>query len=281
MDLFKKIIGIKSNNNDNIPEIHLVENEIKCYYDQNKKKWVFEDQDETEEKSEKIIPKKNTIIQNKKNFSKKWACFFSDNSIIDSNLKNEFNNEIKDSKEYNSKNLKQLDKENKIIKNSYNKNLEINKIEEINIISNIYKIDIEKLKKEFLQQISIIENNYEIKVNELNETTKFYEENYQESTTLLKEKINSFINENLELKLNLDKIRDELQFKKKENEEYKELFEQYKKIINETAITKSENKIEYKNENLLLCSKIEKLESEKMILNNDILELKVKLKEKR
>ena len=29
MDLFKKIIGIKSNNNDNIPEIHLVENEIK------------------------------------------------------------------------------------------------------------------------------------------------------------------------------------------------------------------------------------------------------------
>ena len=41
MDLFKKIIGIKSNNNDNIPEIHLVENEIKCYYDQNKKKWVF------------------------------------------------------------------------------------------------------------------------------------------------------------------------------------------------------------------------------------------------
>ena len=101
------------------------------------------------------------------------------------------------------------------------------------------------------------------------------------STTLLKEKINTFINENLELKLNLDKIRDELKFKKKENEEYKGLFEQYKKIINENSVTKSENKIEDKNENLLLCSKVEKLESEKMILNNDILELKSEIEGKK
>ena len=113
-----------------------------------KKKWVFWRWRWDWRKEWKIIPKKNTIIQNKKNSTKKWACFFSDNTIIDSNLKNEFNNEIKDIKEYNTKNLKQLDKENKIIKNYYSKNLEINKIEEY-IISNIYKIDIEKLKKEY------------------------------------------------------------------------------------------------------------------------------------
>ena len=154
MDLLKKIIGIKTNNCDNIPEIHLVENEIKCYYDQNKKKWVFEDENETEEKIEKITPKKKTIIQNKKNSTEKRACFFTDNNIIELNSQNEFNNEIKDIKENNSKNLNQFDKENKIINNSYNKNLEINKIEEINIIYNNIKIKkkINKIKNKKIKK---------------------------------------------------------------------------------------------------------------------------------
>ena len=46
------------------------------------------------------------------------------------------------------------------------------------------------------------------------------------------------------------------------------------KLLNDSTVTKIDNKIIEDNENLMLISKIEKLESEKMILNNDILELK-------
>ena len=65
--------------------------------------------------------------------------------------------------------------------------------------------------------------------------------------------------------------------KKKEVEEYKILFEHYKNLVDESPGEKEEknpNETEKNDENVLLNSKVEKLESEKMILNNDFLELK-------
>ena len=38
MDLLKKLVRIKYNYDENIPEIHLIKNEIKHYYDPIKKK---------------------------------------------------------------------------------------------------------------------------------------------------------------------------------------------------------------------------------------------------
>jgi hypothetical protein len=63
-------------------------------------------------------------------------------------------------------------------------------------------------------------------------------------------------------------------FEIKSNELNNQIENMNKKLLNDSTVTKIDNKIIEDNENLMLISKIEKLESEKMILNNDILELK-------
>ena len=77
------------------------------------------------------------------------------------------------------------------------------------------EFEIEKLKNEYNEKIIKLKKNNKTEINKLKESVQFSEENYDESTNLLKKKIDNFINENLELKLNLDKINDELDYKKK------------------------------------------------------------------
>ena len=67
MDLLKKLVRIKYNYDENIPEIHLIKNEIKHYYDPIKKKWIFEGEEEEERQIEKLPPKINNVSKNTKN----------------------------------------------------------------------------------------------------------------------------------------------------------------------------------------------------------------------
>ena len=149
---------------------------------------------------------------------------------------------------------------------------DITQIQEKNV-----ELELEKIKNEYNEKIFKLEKEYQNEINELKESVQFSEENYEQSTKLLNDKIENFINENLELKSNLDKVNDELDYKKKEVEEYKKLFEHYKSLLDENQNEKEEknvNETEKNDENVLLNSRVEKLESEKMILNNDYIELK-------
>ena len=55
----------------------------------------------------------------------------------------------------------------------------------------------------------------------------------------MKNQINNFIKENLELKTKTEQLNDEIEYQKKQINEYKNLFEYYKKLVEE-----NNNKIE-------------------------------------
>jgi len=144
---------------------------------------------------------------------------------------------------------------------------------------NILEEEIIKIKEEYNQNLKQKEIEYETQINELKEIHQFNEETYNETTSVLKNQINNFIKENLELKSKTEKLNDEIEYHKKEVNEYKNLFEHYKKLVEE-----NNNKIQNggndqgnsseANQNIISSVIVEKLESEKMILNNDIIELK-------
>ena len=145
---------------------------------------------------------------------------------------------------------------------------------------NIIEEEIIKIKEEYDKKLKLMETEYETQLNELKEINQFSEETYNETTSILKNQINNFIKENLELKSNAEKLSDEIEFHKKEVKEYKNLFEHYKKLVEEnnnkvlnTPGGEEEGNSE-SNQNLISSVIVEKLESEKMILNNDIIELK-------
>ena len=146
---------------------------------------------------------------------------------------------------------------------------------------NIFEEEILKIKEEYDKKLKQMEAEYETQVSELKEINQFSEENYNETTSVLKNQINNFIKENLELKSNTEKLSDEIEFHKKEVKEYKNLFEHYKKLVEENnnkiqnmGVTEEDGKDSDTNQNLISSVIVEKLESEKMILNNDIIELK-------
>ena len=98
---------------------------------------------------------------------------------------------------------------------------------------NIFEEEIIKIKEEYDKKLKLMEAEYETQLNELKGINQFSEENYNETTSVLKNQINNFIKENLELKSNTEKLSDEIEFHKKEVKEYKNLFEHYKKLVEE------------------------------------------------
>ena len=109
MDLLKKLVRIKYNDDENIPEIHLIKNEIKHYYDPIKKKWIFEGEEEEERQIEKLPPKINNVSKNKKNSYKKRACIFNDEIIVNSGGNDKINSS------YSDENIKIFKKKNENI----------------------------------------------------------------------------------------------------------------------------------------------------------------------
>jgi hypothetical protein len=103
---------------------------------------------------------------------------------------------------------------------------------------NIIEEEIIKIKEEYNQTLKQKELEFETQINELKEMNQFSEETYNETTSVLKNQINNFIKENLELKSNTEKLMDEIEYHKKEVNEYKNLFEHYKKLVEENNNSK-------------------------------------------
>ena len=131
--------------------------------------------------------------------------------------------------------------------------------------------------------LTIKEKNKEIqelndKITELENIITFNEENYEKSYALLKQQLDTFMNDNLSLKRQIDELKDIIAVKEKTLNENKELIKKYQEIM--TSPSTSDNSNFYDNVNcndegnfLLLNSQIEQLKSEKLFLENDINQL--------
>ena len=144
-----------------------------------------------------------------------------------------------------------------------------------NIISNIiYPITkINKLTdKKVLQKI--IEE-YKQEIINIKQFCKFNEEHYEEQIKLIKNQITNFINENLQLKTSIDKLKMENSYKEKEIDKYKNIIQNYQKLLNnENIVVKdidNNNNNSNNNQNeLIFISQIEKLKTDNLFILNDL-----------
>ena len=144
-----------------------------------------------------------------------------------------------------------------------------------NIISNIiYPITkINKLTdKKVLQKI--IEE-YKQEIINIKQFCKFNEENYEEQIKLIKNQITNFINENLQLKTSIDKLKMENSYKEKEIDKYKNIIQNYQKLLNNQNIVVKDidnnNNNSNNNQNeLIFISQIEKLKTDNLFILNDL-----------
>ena len=148
------------------------------------------------------------------------------------------------------------------------------------IANDVHEAEIEKIKNEYNEKITKVQNQYLEEINELKETNQFERDNYEENSKLLKDQINKFINENLTLKVTNEKNEDEIKNKIKEIEGLNKIIEHYRSYIDdnkkETEVDNTDTPGGEKvgGDFVLINSRLEKLESEKLILSNDLIELK-------
>ena len=145
-----------------------------------------------------------------------------------------------------------------------------------NIISNIiYPITkINKLTdKKVLQKI--IEE-YKQEIINIKQFCKFNEENYEEQIKLIKNQITNFINENLQLKTSIDKLKMENSYKEKEIDKYKNIIQNYQKLLNNENIVVKDidnninNNSNHNQNELIFISQIEKLKTDNLFILNDL-----------
>ena len=145
-----------------------------------------------------------------------------------------------------------------------------------NIISNIiYPITkINKLTdKKVLQKI--IEE-YKQEIINIKQFSKFNEENYEEQIKLIKNQITNFINENLQLKTSIDKLKMENSYKEKEIDKYKNIIQNYQKLLNNENIVVKDidnninNNSNHNQNELIFISQIEKLKTDNLFILNDL-----------
>ena len=105
---------------------------------------------------------------------------------------------------------------------------------------NILEEEISKIKEQYNQNLKQKEVEYESQINELKEINQFTEETYNENISELKKQKNDYIKENLNLKSNLEKLTDEVEYSKKQIQEYQNLVEHYKKLLKENENNKNE-----------------------------------------
>ena len=144
-----------------------------------------------------------------------------------------------------------------------------------NIMSNIIypKSKITKLTDPKALQ-KIIEE-YKQEIININQFNKFNEENYEEQIKLIKKQTSNFINENLQLKTSIDKLKMENIYKEKEIDKFKNIIQNYQKLLNnENNVKDTENNnIKETNNNqneLLLVSQLEKLKTDNLFILNDL-----------
>jgi hypothetical protein len=148
-----------------------------------------------------------------------------------------------------------------------------------NIMSNII-YPISKITKltdpKALQRI--IEE-YKQEIINIKQFSKFNEENYEEQIKLIKKQTTNFINENLQLKTSIDKLKMENSYKEKEIDKFKNIIQNYQKLLNSENTNKNvENKnikenstinSSYQNE-LIFISQIEKLKTDNLFILDDL-----------
>ena len=283
---------IKSNN-DNNPNI--IQNEINMQPESENIKKKEENNDNKND-LEDIKEKEDDLKLNDNNNKEEDKLENSPEKINDDNLNlnlNIHNDNINDNQFINGSNFKLINSIKKLETQSELSEISIHKEDfsslyqkELNEYKkNILEEEISKIREQYNKNLKQKELEYEAQINELKEINQFTEETYNENTSVLKEQRNNFIKENLSLKSNLEKLTDELEFNKKQIQEYKNLVEHYKKLVednennnknNQCFILEndSENKGLEDSQNLINSAFVEKMESEKMILNNDIIELK-------
>ena len=146
-----------------------------------------------------------------------------------------------------------------------------------NIMSNIiYPISkITKLTDPKLLR-SIIEE-YKQEIINIKQFSKFNEENYEEQIKLIKKQTTNFINENLQLKTSIDKLKMENSYKEKEIDKFKNIIQNYQKLLNNENIDKNiesndikENSNNNNQNELIFISQIEKLKTDNLFILDDL-----------
>jgi len=147
-----------------------------------------------------------------------------------------------------------------------------------NIMSNII-FPISKITKLTDPKVlrSIIEE-YKQEIINIKQFSKFNEENYEEQIKLIKKQTTNFINENLQLKTSIDKLKMENSYKEKEIDKFKNIIQNYQKLLNNENIDKNiennnikENSNNNNNQNeLIFISQIEKLKTDNLFMLDDL-----------
>ena len=143
-----------------------------------------------------------------------------------------------------------------------------------NIINNIiYPSSKNKKLTDSKTLLKILEE-YKQEIINIKQFSKFNEENYEEQIKLIKTQTTNFINENLELKSSIDKLKMDITYKEKEIDKFKSIIQNYQKLLNDennTKILDNVLKEENNKENeLIFESQIEKLKTDNLFILDDL-----------
>ena len=134
-------------------------------------------------------------------------------------------------------------------------------------MSKIKKITDPKMLQRIIEE-------YKQEIININQFNKFNEENYEEQIKIMKKQTTKFINDNLQLKTSIDKLKMEISYKEKEIEKFKSIIQNYQKLLNNENLFKNSDiniKETHNNQNeLLLISQIEKLKTDNLFILNDL-----------
>ena len=151
-----------------------------------------------------------------------------------------------------------------------NENINSNIINNISLpITKTNKLTDPKILQRLLEE-------YKQEIVNIKQFSKFNEENYEEQIKIIKKQTTNFINENLQLKTSIDKLKTENEYKEKEIDKFKGIIQNYQKLLNNENITNiSENNIKENNNNgnqndLIYISQIEKLKTDNLFILNDL-----------
>lgn len=129
-----------------------------------------------------------------------------------------------------------------------------------------------------------MENYYIETIARLKDSMLFNDDIAQGEQEMLKKEIHKYIQENIEINSFNERISEELAYKVKEIEKYQDLVENYKKSIEESysvnTVVESEKENSKSKDSIseyIFVDKIEKLEYDKLIINNILIEAKREL----
>ena len=248
-DYFKKLFNFNKDDNK-YTEIHLNKKEEKYYFNRELNQWVFEEDlnktNNTEKNYEKNPPNNKQMILtiNKNDKKKNLPCLRYKNYLSSDKIINIDNNILE-------KKILDYEKEINMIKLNHNKEIE----------------------------------EYENKINELTTIINLNESNYNETIEILKAEISGFIDKNIILQRKLDNIIEEKKLKINEIESYKKIIFQYQELLSNDKNNNEDNINSTKRMDLLvddsakyiLHSQIERLKSENLILSSDLNKIKLEL----